>query len=105
MESFTAQESANLLKTEADQTLLLDIREDMELEQASIAGAMHIPMGQIPERLDEIDKSKRIIVICHSGGRSAQVAGYLASLEYQAFNLTGGIMAWANDVDPSVGEY
>jgi len=105
MEEISALEAAKLLKDSPEKNVLLDVREDMEIKMASVAGALHIPMGQIPDRLTEIDQSKTIIVMCHSGGRSAQVASYLDSLDYRTCNLTGGITAWSDDVDTSVAQY
>jgi rhodanese-related sulfurtransferase len=87
----------------SDSTLLLDVRELAELESAAVDGALHIPMGEVPTRLEEIPQDRTIICMCHLGGRSAQVAAFLEAQGYQnALNLTGGIEAWARDVDPSV---
>jgi rhodanese-related sulfurtransferase len=87
----------------SDSTLLMDVRELAELESAAVDGALHIPMGEVPTRLEEIPQDRTIICMCHLGGRSAQVAGFLEAQGYQdALNLTGGIEAWARDVDPGV---
>ncbi|MBT8422331.1 MAG: sulfurtransferase [Gammaproteobacteria bacterium] len=97
----SAQDAAAALN--ADDTLLLDVREPIELESSAIAGAMHIPMNEIPARLDEIPRDRTVICMCHIGGRSMQVAGFLAAQGYeQVLNLAGGIEAWAQDVDPGV---
>jgi len=83
--------------------ILLDVREAAELANAAVEGAVHIPMGEIPARLAEIDPEKTIICMCHLGGRSAQVGAFLAQQGYaNVINLTGGIEAWAQDVDPGV---
>ena len=105
METISALEAAKLLRDSPGEYVLLDVREDLELKMACVAEAVHIPMGQIPDRLTEIDQSKAIIVMCHSGGRSAQVVSYLDSLDYRVYNLTGGITAWSDDVDNSVAQY
>ena len=86
--------------------VLLDVREPEELEQAALTGACHIPMRQVPERLDELPKDRPIVVFCHAGGRSRRVAQFLAANGFeQVFNLDGGIDAWSRTVDERVGRY
>ncbi len=86
--------------------ILLDVREPAELAQAAVAGATHIPMGDIPSRLNELDRAKVIVVMCHSGMRSRAVAEFLKSEGFQqVYNLAGGIDAWSREVDPSVPRY
>jgi len=87
-------------------TLLLDVREAWELEVASLPAAVHIPMGEVPGRLAELDRERDIVVMCRSGGRSLNVARFLESQGYASVaNLTGGILAWAREVDPSLATY
>ena len=74
MDEISAPDAAQLLADQPDQTILLDVREEAELEAAALANALHLPMGEIPARLAEIDNRKTIICMCRSGGRSAQVA-------------------------------
>lgn len=106
MQELTPREAADLLQAKPADTILLDVREPMELELASVQGALHIPMGEIPRRLDEIDKEKVIICLCHSGGRSAQVAAFLEHSGYPAVaNLVGGIHGWSLEVDDSIPTY
>lgn len=85
---------------------LVDVREEWEFQAARIDGATLIPMGQIAARLPELDSESGIVLICHHGGRSMQVAVFL---ERQGFsnvhNLTGGVDAWARSVDPSMPLY
>jgi rhodanese-related sulfurtransferase len=86
--------------------LVLDVRESWEVAAASIPDVLHIPMNQIPARLSELEPGKEIVVMCRSGGRSLQVAHFLARNGFQSVaNLTGGILAWSRDVDPSVTPY
>ena len=106
MEEITPREAAALLQAQPAQTILLDVREPMELELAAVPGALHIPMGEIPSRLAEIDTSKTIICMCHGGGRSAQVAAFLGHRGYpSAVNLVGGIHGWSLEVDDSIPTY
>jgi rhodanese-related sulfurtransferase len=101
-----ATETAQRLADDADNTVLLDVREAQELAIAQVVGAVHIPMGDIPARLAELDADKTIICMCHGGMRSAQVAGFLAAQGYEnVINLAGGINAWSLQVDPAVPTY
>lgn len=85
---------------------LLDVREDWERDVASIAGSLHIPMGQIPERIGELDATQPIAVLCHGGVRSARVAGFLAEQGFSSVaNIAGGIDAWSTDIDKDVPRY
>ena len=78
---------------------LLDVREPAELVAASVAGAVHIPMGDVPARLGELPEDHEIVVLCHVGGRSLRVANFLAAQGFQPVtNLTGGITAWAEEI-------
>jgi rhodanese-related sulfurtransferase len=86
--------------------VVVDVREGWELQLASIPGVLHIPMNEIPAKLGELDADAEIVVMCRSGGRSMQVAQYLARNGFRSVsNLTGGILAWSRDVDPSVAQY
>jgi rhodanese-related sulfurtransferase len=86
--------------------LVLDVREGWELQTASIPDVLHIPMSEIPGRVTELDADREIVVMCRSGGRSMQVAQFLARNGFRSVaNLTGGILAWSRDVDPAVRQY
>jgi len=84
---------------------LLDVREHHEVEFAKIEPHVHIPMGRLPVRHEEMDKEKPIVVMCHTGVRSAKVCQYLESLGYNVRNLKGGIDAWSILVDSTVPRY
>jgi len=75
--------------------VLLDVREDDEWQRGHAPGAQHIPMGQIPARLDDIDNAAKLYVVCGVGGRSQRVAQYLAQNGYAPINVSGGMVAWA----------
>lgn len=86
--------------------VLLDVREARELALASVQGTLNIPMAQLPARLSEVDRTRHVVVMCHSGGRSQAVAGFLAHQGYpNVSNLAGGISRWSREVDPSVPLY
>jgi rhodanese-related sulfurtransferase len=82
--------------------MLLDVREDDEWARGHAAGARHIPMGEVPNRLEEIDPQATLYVVCKVGGRSAKVAEYLARNGYAPVNVSGGMLAWANAGRPVV---
>lgn len=89
-----------------EQPFVVDVREAWELEIARLPGVVHIPMGEIVQRLGELDPARETIVMCRSGGRSMQVAQFLARNGFRAvLNLSGGILGWSRDVDPSVATY
>ncbi|WP_298725375.1 rhodanese-like domain-containing protein [uncultured Ferrovibrio sp.] len=85
---------------------VLDVREDWEVATVALEGAKHIPMRQVPERVAELPKDRPLVVMCHHGGRSRQVTGWLRQNGFpQAINLAGGIHAWAEQIDPSMAKY
>ena len=84
---------------------ILDVREPFEYQIANIGGKL-IPQGEVPQRLDEIDRNREIIVHCKGGGRSQRIAEFLKQSGYEKVaNVAGGITAWANEVDPTVSKY
>ncbi|MEE8387312.1 MAG: rhodanese-like domain-containing protein [Acidiferrobacterales bacterium] len=86
--------------------VLLDVREPWELQICSLPNSVEIPMGQVPARVDEIDPEQDVVIICHHGVRSQQIAYYLQSAGYEnLYNLRGGISAWSHKIDPSVPTY
>lgn len=91
-----------------DDFVLIDVREADELAIASVEGACHIPLGEIPMRAPELTmwKDKEVICMCHHGMRSARALQILESAGFtRVRNLTGGIHAWSVLVDPSVPQY
>lgn len=105
MKSINVNELQQLLIEKAD-LQLIDVREPFEAEICSI-GATLIPMNEIPQRYNEIAKDKQVIVHCRSGARSANVITYLEQTHgyTNLYNLEGGILAWAKDIDPSLQTY
>ncbi len=77
--------------------LLLDVREDAELQQGTIEGAKHIPLANLSQRIEELKqhRDKDILAYCRTGSRSAQACNVLRKHEFEkVFNLSGGLMAW-----------
>ena len=84
---------------------LLDVREENEITYAKIDPHINISIGSIVSKQEELNKEKELIVMCHTGVRSAQVCQYLESLGYNVANLEGGIHAWSLIIDSSVPQY
>ena len=86
--------------------LLLDVREPWEHQTCHIAGSQLVPMNTIPGRFAELDEEQPVVCICHHGGRSMQVAAFLERQGFtKVINLSGGVHAWAAQVDPSMATY
>ena len=86
--------------------LLLDVREDNEVALCTLPDYVHIPMNLIPLRHNELPDNRTIVVYCHHGIRSLQVAMYLAHIGFeQVINLKGGIDAWAREIDTHMTRY
>ncbi|POH60208.1 rhodanese-like domain-containing protein [Arthrobacter glacialis] len=81
---------------------IVDVREAAELATGMIEDAVHIPSGEVLARVGELDKSRRIIAVCHGGGRSGRVAQALTDLGYNADTLTGGMSGWEAEGLPMV---
>lgn len=84
---------------------LIDVREEHELEICEINGE-HIPMGDVMDNLEKISKDKPVIIHCRSGARSGAICQALETHGYNnVYNLKGGIIAWANEIDNSLTKY
>ncbi|WP_049577721.1 rhodanese-like domain-containing protein [Streptomyces sp. SBT349] len=86
---------------------LLDVREDDEWAAGHVEGALHIPIGQVVERIGEITEhagDQRLYILCKVGGRSAQVTAYLAQQGMDAVNVDGGLHAWESSGRPLTSE-
>jgi len=86
--------------------LLLDVREPWEFQLCHIEGSLPMPMGSVPAQFAELDRERETVVICHHGGRSAQVCLFLAHHGFdRVINLAGGVAGWAAKVDPTMPQY
>jgi len=110
--SSTQAESVDLTPNELAQRLadqedfaLIDVREPYEWEIGRIPGARLIPLGSLRHAMGSLDAAREIVVYCRSGVRSADAARVLRAAGFRALNLTGGILRWSDDVDPSVPKY
>ena len=100
----TVQELKSRLDAGED-VQLIDVREPYEAQIAQIGGRL-IPKGEVPNRLAEIDRGREVVVHCKSGGRSQQIAEFLKQAGYERVaNLAGGILAWSDQINPSVPKY
>ncbi len=79
----------------AGEAIIVDVREPAEWQEARIPGAKHIPLGQLPDRQEEVPQDRTVIVQCHSGARSATACAHLLQQgREEVYNLAGGIVAW-----------
>ena len=102
----TARELKERLDNKTDNLVVLDVREPWERNICALPGATDIPMREIPARAEELPKDAEIVVLCHHGVRSQQVAAFLERLGFAKLNnLVGGIAAWAREVDPKMPTY
>ena len=107
MQHLTAPELAALLAGGSGAApVLLDVREPWEYQLCRIDGAVSMPMSTIPGQLEQLDRDAQIVCICHHGARSLRVAQFLENNGFaEVVNLTGGVHAWATQVDPSMPTY
>ena len=106
MQEITATELKQKIDAGED-VQIIDVREQKEHDFAKIPNTKLIPLGEVLNRIDEIDASKETVVHCKGGGRSARAIEALqrAGFQGELKNLKGGITAWSNDVDPTVAKY
>jgi len=107
MQQLRAQQLSEWLADESRANpVMLDVREPWEFELCQLAGSLNMPMHLVPIRCTEIDPDREIVVICHHGSRSMQVAMFLERKGYgTVYNLAGGVEAWAGEVDSNMRRY
>jgi len=97
-EEHSTEEVLQRLKNK-DDIEIVDVREPEEWEAGRIPGVKHIPLGEIPIRLNEIDPKKETILVCRSGNRSGKAAEFLTQKGYNVVNMRGGMLDWTGDVE------
>ncbi len=106
MREFSAIELHQYLQSAPQPPLLLDVREPWEYDKARIDGSTLVPMRSVPSHLDELDPEREIVVICHHGVRSRMIGRFLENQGFSnIINLSGGVAAWASDVDRQMPTY
>jgi rhodanese-related sulfurtransferase len=106
MQQLSVRQLKERLDHPGEKPLVLDVREGWELGICALPDITHIPMGQIPARVDELDPDQEIVVVCHHGVRSLRVAYFLQSRGFKKlYNLQGGMDAWAREIDPAMHKY
>ena len=109
MQQISPAQIGQWVATQSSRPVLLDVREGWELQTASTRpddmDLVHMPMQTVPARVHELDRSRPIACLCHHGGRSQQVAWFLAQQGFEVVNVAGGIHAWSQQVDPSIPLY
>lgn len=101
-----AQLAAWLADPAAARPLLLDVREEWEFELACLPDSHHLPLGELPSGLHQLDPQRPVVCICHHGVRSLQAARLLMHHGFaQVHDLIGGIDAWSREVDTDVPRY
>ncbi|NJD26112.1 MAG: sulfurtransferase [Betaproteobacteria bacterium] len=107
MQQISARQLANWLSDrERPKPILVDVREPWEFDLCHIPGSLPMPMNAVPARHPELPQDCDVVVICHHGGRSMQVAMYLQRAGYsRLYNLASGVEGWATEVDPAMRRY
>ena len=105
IDDITPQELKDLLEKDLPPKVI-DVRQDWEYEKCHIEGSILIPMDEIEDHIDQFDPDEGIVLVCHHGMRSAQVAQYLVQTGFtNIINLAGGLDAWAREIDPAMEQY
>jgi rhodanese-related sulfurtransferase len=87
-----------------DGVTVIDVREPLEWQYGRIDGSVHIPLAQIPQRVVELPVDQQLLIVCKVGGRSAQATAFLRDKGFEALNLAGGLIDWADAGRPLVAD-
>ena len=98
MKTIDAQEVQERLEA-GEQLNIIDVREADEVAEGKIPEAVHIPLGLVEFRMNELDKNKEYFIVCHAGGRSARAVQFLDSQGYNVTNIAGGMLAWEGELE------
>ncbi len=99
MRSWTPADLAAYLENHRQSLQILDVREAWEYDIAHIEGSVLIPLGKLVQKMDELERNREILVVCHHGIRSAHACYFLERNGFQTINLAGGIDRWAKEID------
>ena len=88
---------ARTAHTSLDRLLVIDVRETYEWKGGHIAGSRHVPLGEIPSRVEELEGAEQVVVVCKVGARSEEAARFLKAFGVPAENLDGGVVAWVQE--------
>lgn len=98
MKEITAKKLEQKLVS-GEKLTIIDVREEVEVATGKIPGATHIPLGQIPNRLEELDKNEHYYMVCRSGSRSGNACQFLLQNGFNVTNMVGGMLAWEGDLE------
>lgn len=98
-EHILPEEVQSILAEQRPTVEVLDVREHQEVAQGKIPGARHLPLGELLQRLNELDRAKEYIIVCRSGNRSSLACEWLSERGFQVKNMTGGMMNWKGEVE------
>lgn len=96
MKEITTSELQQLLEN-GERPSMIDVREADEIAAGMIEGAVHIPLGEVPVRMNELERATPYIMICRSGGRSGRASEFLADEGYDVTNMVGGMLEWQGE--------
>jgi rhodanese-related sulfurtransferase len=101
-----APEDLAALRAQGDAHAILDVREAWEVAICGFGEALHVPLGELAQRVDELPAEQPLVVVCHTGRRSLLATRYLRGAGLRrATNLQGGVEAWALSIDPDMARY
>jgi len=98
VKNITAKELAEKVKA-GEKLNIIDVREDFEVAMGKIPGAQHIPLGEITEKIETLNKKEHYYIVCRSGGRSSNACHYLMDQGFDVTNMTGGMLEWEDEVE------
>lgn len=98
MKNITPKELEQFL-LEKKPVTIIDVREENETASGMIPGAVNIPLSKMPQKINDLDKSKEYVLVCHSGGRSQYAALILEQQGFNVSNMLGGMMSWIEPIE------
>lgn len=99
MDQVTTEEVRKIIKQTGKKPIIVDVREHDEVAAGKIPGAKHIPLGELPNRLNELSKDEEHIMVCRSGSRSSMATDFLERNGFKVKNMVGGMMNWQGETE------